>query len=291
MLGNKSKSLLHFHFIVFIFGFTAILGSLISVNSYQIVWFRVLIAALTIIVVIKILKKSIQISLSQLLMLVFCGFLISLHWVFFFKAIKVSNVSVTLSILSLGAFITSFLEPFFYKKKIVKYEIIFGIIVAAGTIIVFKTQLHYLEGIIYALIAVLFSVFFTLINGKIINYLPSLTISFYELSSGFFIISFILLLRGDFSSELIKITQDDLLWLLILGTICTAYAFVISVDVMKHLSPYTIMISINMEPIYGMLLAYLLLGDNEKMSSLFYVGFFLIFFSIIMNGYLKLRVE
>lgn len=291
MLGNKSKSLLHFHFIVFIFGFTAILGSLISVNSYQIVWFRVLIAALTIIVVIKILKKSIQISLSQLLMLVFCGFLISLHWVFFFKAIKVSNVSVTLSILSLGAFITSFLEPFFYKKKIVKYEVIFGIIVAAGTIIVFKTQLHYLEGIIYALIAVLFSVFFTLINGKIINYLPSLTISFYELSSGFFIISFILLLRGDFSSELIKITQDDLLWLLILGTICTAYAFVISVDVMKHLSPYTIMISINMEPIYGMLLAYLLLGDNEKMSSLFYVGFFLIFFSVLMNGYLKLRVK
>ena len=291
MLGNKSKSLLHFHFIVFIFGFTAILGSLISVNSYQIVWFRVLIAALTIIVVIKILKKSIQISLSQLLMLVFCGFLISLHWVFFFKAIKVSNVSVTLSILSLGAFITSFLEPFFYKKKIVKYEVVFGIIVAAGTIIVFKTQLHYLEGIIYALIAVLFSVFFTLINGKIINYLPSLTISFYELSSGFFIISFILLLRGDFSSELIKITQDDLLWLLILGTICTAYAFVISVDVMKHLSPYTIMISINMEPIYGMLLAYLLLGDNEKMSSLFYVGFFLIFFSIIMNGYLKLRIK
>ncbi len=291
MLGNKSKSLLHFHFIVFIFGFTAILGSLISVNSYQIVWFRVLIAALTIIVVIKILKKSIQISLSQLLMLVFCGFLISLHWVFFFKAIKVSNVSVTLSILSLGAFITSFLEPFFYKKKIVKYEVVFGIIVAAGTIIVFKTQLHYLEGIIYALIAVLFSVFFTLINGKIINYLPSLTISFYELSSGFFIISFILLLRGDFSSELIKITQDDLLWLLILGTICTAYAFVISVDVMKHLSPYTIMISINMEPIYGMLLAYLLLGDNEKMSSLFYVGFFLIFFSVLMNGYLKLRVK
>ena len=291
MLGNKSKSLLHFHFIVFIFGFTAILGSLISVNSYQIVWFRVLIAALTIIVVIKILKKSIQISLSQLLILVFCGFLISLHWVFFFKAIKVSNVSVTLSILSLGAFITSFLEPFFYKKKIVKYEVIFGIIVAAGTIIVFKTQLHYLEGIIYALIAILFSVFFTLINGKIINYLPSLTISFYELSSGFFIISFILLLRGDFSSELIKITQDDLLWLLILGTICTAYAFVISVDVMKHLSPYTIMISINMEPIYGMLLAYLLLGDNEKMSSLFYVGFFLIFFSVIMNGYLKLRVK
>ena len=148
-----------------------------------------------------------------------------------------------------------------------------------------------MEGIIYALIAVLFSVFFTLINGKIINYLPSLTISFYELSSGFFIISFILLLRGDFSSELIKITQDDLLWLLILGTICTAYAFVISVDVMKHLSPYTIMISINMEPIYGMLLAYLLLGDNEKMSSLFYVGFFLIFFSVIMNGYLKLRVK
>ena len=291
MLGNKSKSILHFHFIVFIFGFTAILGSLISINSFQIVWFRVLIAALTIIVVIKILKKSIQISLSQLLMLMLCGFLISLHWVFFFEAIKVSNVSVTLSILSLGAFITSFLEPFFYKKKIVKYEVFLGIIVATGTIIVFKTQFHYLEGIIYALIAVLLSVFFTLINGKIINYLPSLTISFYELASGFLILSFILLVRGELSSEIIKITQDDLLWLLILGTLCTGYAFVISVDVMKHLSPYTLMISINMEPIYGMLLAYLILSDKEQMSSQFYVGFSLIFFSVIINGYLKLRAK
>ena len=291
MLGNKSKSILHFHFIVFIFGFTAILGSLISINSFQIVWFRVLIAALTIIVVIKILKKSIQISLSQLLMLMLCGFLISLHWVFFFEAIKVSNVSVTLSILSLGAFVTSFLEPFFYKKKIVKYEVFLGIIVAVGTIIVFKTQFHYLEGIIYALIAVLLSVFFTLINGKIINYLPSLTISFYELASGFLILSFILLVRGELTSEIIKITKDDLLWLLILGTLCTGYAFVISVDVMRHLSPYTLMISINMEPIYGMLLAYLILSDKEQMSSQFYVGFSLIFFSVIINGYLKLRAK
>ena len=291
MLGNKSKSILHFHFIVFIFGFTAILGSLISINSFQIVWFRVLIAALALIFVIKILKKSIQISLSQLLMLILCGFLISFHWVFFFEAIKVSNVSVTLSILSLGAFITSFLEPFFYKKKIVKYEVFLGIIVATGTIIVFKTQFHYLEGIIYALIAVMFSVFFTLINGKIINYLPSLTISFYELASGFLILSFILLIRGEFSSEIFKITLDDLLWLLILGTLCTAYAFVISVDVMRHLSPYTLMISINMEPIYGMLLAYLILSDNEQMSSQFYTGFSLIFVSVIMNGYLKHRAK
>ncbi len=291
MLGNKSKSILHFHFIVFIFGFTAILGSLISINSFQIVWFRVLIAALALIFVIKILKKSIQISLSQLLMLILCGFLISFHWVFFFEAIKVSNVSVTLSILSLGAFITSFLEPFFYKKKIVKYEVFLGIIVVTGTIIVFKTQFHYLEGIIYALIAVMFSVFFTLINGKIINYLPSLTISFYELASGFLILSFILLIRGEFSSEIFKITLDDLLWLLILGTLCTAYAFVISVDVMRHLSPYTLMISINMEPIYGMLLAYLILSDNEQMSSQFYTGFSLIFFSVIMNGYLKHRAK
>ena len=224
-------------------------------------------------------------------MLMLCGFLISLHWVFFFEAIKVSNVSVTLSILSLGAFITSFLEPFFYKKKIVKYEVFLGIIVAVGTIIVFKTQFHYLEGIIYALIAVLLSVFFTLINGKIINYLPSLTISFYELASGFLILSFILLVRGELSSEIIKITQDDLLWLFILGTLCTGYAFVISVDVMRHLSPYTLMISINMEPIYGMLLAYLILSDKEQMSSQFYVGFSLIFFSVIINGYLKLRAK
>ena len=187
MQENKFKSLIHFHFIVFIFGFTAIIGSLISIDSVELVWFRMLIATICLLI-FSIFFPFGKISKGLFLKLFFAGFLISMHWVFFFKAIKVSNVSITLSVLSLGAFITSFLEPFFYKKKIVMYEVLLGLLVAFGTIIIFKTQFHYIEGIIYASISVLLSVFFTLMNGKLVGKTSSFTISFYELLSGLILI-------------------------------------------------------------------------------------------------------
>ncbi len=289
MQKNKFKSLIHFHFIVFIFGFTAILGSLISISSLNLVWYRMLIAVICLLIILPLLKKKLIISKSLFFKLLFCGILVSLHWVFFFKAIKASNVSITLSILSLGAFITSFLEPLFYKKKIIFYEVFLGLLVVLGTAIIFKTQFKYMEGIIYSLISVIFSVLFTLINGKLVGQASSYTISLYELLGGFFTLSFILILSNDFNTELFVLKNNDFLWLLILGTICTAYAFVVSVDVMKHLSPYSLMLSINMEPIYGILLASLFLNESKNMSYQFYMGFSFIFLAVILNGILKIR--
>ena len=289
MQKNKIKSLIHFHFIVFIFGFTAILGSLISISSLSLVWYRMLIAVMCLLIILPLLKKKLIIPKSLFFKLLFCGILISLHWVFFFKAIKASNVSITLSILSLGAFMTSFLEPLFYKKKIILYEVFLGLLVVLGTAIIFKTQFKYVEGIIYSLISVIFSVLFTLINGKLVGQASSYTISLYELLGGFITLSFILILSNDFNTELFVLKNNDFLWLLILGTICTAYAFVVSVDVMKHLSPYSLMLSINMEPIYGILLASLFLNESKNMSYQFYVGFSFIFLAVILNGILKIR--
>jgi len=289
MQKNKIKSLIHFHFIVFIFGFTAILGSLISISSLSLVWYRMLIAVMCLLIILPLLKKKLIISKSLFFKLLFCGILISLHWVFFFKAIKASNVSITLSILSLGAFMTSFLEPLFYKKKIIFYEVFLGFLVVLGTSIIFKTQFKYMEGIIYSLISVIFSVLFTLINGKLVGQASSYTISLYELLGGFITLSFILILSNDFNTELFVLKNNDFLWLLILGTICTAYAFVVSVDVMKHLSPYSLMLSINMEPIYGILLASLFLNESKNMSYQFYMGFSFIFLAVILNGILKIR--
>ena len=289
MQKNKIKSLIHFHFIVFIFGFTAILGSLISISSLSLVWYRMLIAVMCLLIILPLLKKKLIIPKSLFFKLLFCGILISLHWVFFFKAIKASNVSITLSILSLGAFMTSFLEPLFYKKKIIFYEVFLGLLVVLGTAIIFKTQFKYIEGIIYSLISVIFSVLFTLINGKLVGQASSYTISLYELLGGFITLSFILILSNDFNTELFVLKNNDFLWLLILGTICTAYAFVVSVDVMKHLSPYSLMLSINMEPIYGILLAGLFLNESKNMSYQFYVGFSFIFLAVILNGILKIR--
>ena len=184
---------------------------------------------------------------------------------------------------------TSFLEPLFYKKKIIFYEVFLGLLVVLGTVIIFKTQFKYMEGIIYSLISVIFSVLFTLINGKLVGQASSYTISLYELLGGFITLSFILILSNDFNTKLFVLKNNDFLWLLILGTICTAYAFVVSVDVMKHLSPYSLMLSINMEPIYGILLASLFLNESKNMSCQFYIGFSFIFLAVILNGILKIR--
>tara|TARA_B100001173_G_scaffold298617_1_gene296382 strand:+ start:2390 stop:3265 length:876 start_codon:yes stop_codon:yes gene_type:complete len=289
MQRNKLKSLIHFHFIVFIFGFTAILGSLISVDSIELVWYRMLIASICLIILAPFLNKNLNISRSLVLKLFFCGVIISLHWVFFFKAIKLSNVSITLSILSLGAFITSFLEPILYKRKIIFYEVVLGFLVVVGTAIIFKTQFHYLEGILYALGSVVLSVFFTLFNGKLIGKTSSFTISLYELLGGFVTISILLIITNDFNRDLFLLEKDDFIWLFVLGTICTAYAFVISVEVMKHLTPYSVMLSINMEPVYGIVLAIVFLNESENMSYEFYIGFLLIFISVILNAILKLK--
>ncbi|MBT5596069.1 MAG: EamA family transporter [Flavobacteriaceae bacterium] len=289
MQKNKIKSLIHFHFIVFIFGFTAILGSLISIDSIELVWYRMTLASIVLLLYAFIFKKRITVSKSLMLKLLFSGMIIALHWITFFKAIKVSNVSITLSILSLGAFITSILEPLFYKRKIILYEVIFGLIIVIGMSLIFNSQYQYIEGIIYALISVLLSVFFGLINGKLINKASSLVISIYELIGGVFLISLLLLFSNDFNNEFFKLSEDDFFWLLILATVCTAYAFVISVDVLKHLTPYSLMLSINMEPVYGIILAIVFLNEFNNLSFDFYLGFILIFSSVLLNGIFKLK--
>ena len=291
MQKNKLKSLIHFHFIVFVFGFTAILGSLISIDSLELVWYRMLIAVIFLLLLALFFKKNISVSKNILFKLFFCGLIISLHWVLFFQAIKVSNVSITLSILSLGAFITSFLEPILYKRKIILYEVFLGAFVVLGTAIIFKTQFHYLEGMLYAFGSVILSVFFTLFNGKLIGQTSSYNISFYELFSGFITISILLILNNDFNKDLFILKKSDFIWLFVLGTICTAYAFVVSVEVMKHLTPFSVMLSINMEPIYGIILAILFLNESANMSYEFYFGFLLIFISIILNGIIKMRAN
>ena len=289
MQKNKLKSLIHFHFIVFVFGFTAILGSLISIDSLSLVWYRMLIAFLFLIVFAFVFKRSIKVSNKLLFKLLICGALISLHWITFFKAIKVSNVSITLSVLSLGAFLTSIMEPLFYKRKIIPYEVVLGFFVVIGTSLIFKSQYYYIEGMFYALISVFLSVIFGLINGKLIEEASSLVISIYELLGGVILITVILFFIGDFNMSLFDISKTDLFWLMILGTICTAYAFVISVEVLKHLTPYSLMISINMEPVYGIILAIIILNENNQLSLDFYIGFIVIFLSVILNGIIKLR--
>lgn len=219
-----------------------------------------------------------------------------MHWLTFFGSIKVSNVSITLALLSTGAFFTSILEPIFYKRKFVLYEVLFGLLVIVGLYIIFQVETEYTLGIILGLISAFLSAVFTLINGKLIKSTAPSVISFYELLTGVAAISIYLIFMTfssdgtkGFNSAFFIISSEDWLYLLILGSVCTAYAFIAAVAVMKHLSPYTIMLTVNLEPIYGIFLAFLIFGSKEQMNPQFYYGAMLILSTVILNGYLKTK--
>jgi drug/metabolite transporter (DMT)-like permease len=289
MLSDNTKSYLHLHLIVFIWGFTAILGVLITLDALPLVWFRMLFAVGFIAVYICYKKLPLRISKKAFLQFIFAGLLIALHWFTFFKAIKVSNISVTLACLSTGAFFASLLEPILYGKKIVWYEVSLGIIVIFGLYIIFNVEVNYWEGIVIALISAFLSALFAVINSKFVKTHDATVISFYELAGGVFFFSIFLLFGNSFSADFFQLSTKDFLYLLILSSVCTAYAFIASTAVMKFLSPYTVMLTINLEPIYGIILAVLVFKDKEQMSFEFYVGALIILFTVILNVIIKSR--
>lgn len=287
MQNDNLKSYLHLHLIVFIWGFTAILGKLISLEALDLVWYRMLFASTIMTIVVVLSKEKVNVPLNVFIGFVVSGIIIATHWLTFYQAIKVSNVSITLACLSTGAFFASILEPIFYKRKIIWYELVFGLIVIAGLSIIFNVETKYKSGIYLAVTSAFLSALFSVINGKYAKeYSPNI-ISLYELSSGVFFLSIYLFFAGSFSPAFFAISINDLIWLFLLSSICTAYAFSASVKVMKYLSPFTVMLTINLEPIYGIILALMIFKDGEKMTPLFYVGALLILITVIANGIVK----
>jgi drug/metabolite transporter (DMT)-like permease len=287
MQNDKLKSYLSLHFIVFIWGFTAILGALITIEADFLVWYRMFFAAVFLGVFIGIRKKSFQVSPRSFLKLVIVGLLIALHWIFFFEAIKISTVSITLSVFSLGAFFASLLEPIFYGRKVLWYEVFFGLVIIAGLGLIMQVEIHYLNGMLLALVSIILGVLFTLMNGKLIaDHNPSV-ISFYEFLAGFVFISIYFLFQGKFTADIFVMTAKNWILILILASICTAYAFTASVQVMRQLSPYTVMLTTNLEPVYGIVLAFFIIGGKEKMSTAFYIGAIIIVITVILNGVIK----
>lgn len=289
MRKDRLKSAAHFHFIVFIFGFTAILGKLISIDAMSLVWYRMTMASVVLALVLWIRKTSLKMTPKQMGVMTICGLLIALHWICFFHAVKVSNVSITLAILSSGAFVTALLEPIFYKRKFVRYEVLLGLIVVIGLGIILDAEFNYIEGIAYASLAVIFSVAFTLINGIVVQKSNAQLMSFYQLGTGAAFTTLFLGLSGSFGADFFSLNNLDILWLLVLATVCTAYAFVVSIAVMRHLTPFSVMLGINMEPVYGILLAVVIFGDSERMHGSFYLGTVLILIAVMANGFLKIK--
>ena len=287
MQGDKLRNYLHLHVIVFIWGFTAILGALISIDAVPLVWYRMFLAVIFIALYFLIRKKTFKIEKKALLKFAISGIIIAVHWITFFKAIKVSNVSVALVTMSTGAFFASLIEPFFFKRRVKLIEIVLGLLVIAGLYIIFNFESQYTLGIVYALISAFLSALFSVLNGLFIQKHDANTISFYQLLFGVLGVTLYMLFTQQFSIEFFQIKTSDWIYLFVLSSICTAYAFIASVKVMKYLTPYTVMLTINLEPIYAIILALIIFGEKEQMNPEFYYGAFIVLFVVLLNGVLK----
>lgn len=284
----KLKNYLHLHLLVLIAGFTAILGKEISITAIPLVWFRMAMAIVLMFLFIKLRKIKLKIDKRSIVRLSFAGIIIALHWITFFAAIDAANISIALAMFSTGAFFASFIEPIFYKRKIIGYEILFGVLVILGVFIITQGEMKYLKGILLGISSAFFSSLFAVLNGVFLKKHSATVISFYEFISGVLFISlFIVFFEGGFSADFFKLSVKDFWCLFILASVCTAYAFIAAVYVMKLISPFTVVLTYNLEPVYGIVLAIILYPESEKMSAYFYYGATIIIGTVILNGILK----
>ena len=300
-MKNNLKYQLILHFIVLIWGLTGILGDHINLAvhnnfgfeldqaniSFKIVFFRTLIASLSLFLIGLFIKRKVTLSAKQIFMLVGVGCIIGLHWFSFFFAIKVSTVSIGVVCMTLSTLFTSILEPLIFGRKISPYEIIISLIIIAGITIIFGFEFKYALGITFGIISAFFASLFTVLNGRFIKSIPSYKITKFEMLGAATFTGVALLFFDEWHLSLFAISNENATYLIILALVCTTFAFMVSVWVMNHVTPFTVSVSINMEPIYTILVALALNPIKEKMSSGFYIGGGLILLAIFTNAYLK----
>ncbi|QCX39463.1 EamA family transporter [Aureibaculum algae] len=284
-----TKNYFHLHFIIFIWGFTAILGALISIDAIPLVWFRVTLATLFLYAFIRLKKVKIQVPFSVLLRYIFGGVLIAIHWITFFYAIKIATISIALAAMSTGALFVTLIQWVVFKKKLIPYELLFSLLAIVGLVVIFNAEGQYFIGILIALLSSFLSACFSILNSNLIKNNSATVISFYELFFASIFIGIVLLINGTVDSHFFVLSSTDWLYLLLLASVCTAYAFAASNQVLKSVSPFTMMLSINLEPIYGIILAIIIFREKEIMTTNFYYGALLILVTVVLNGVIKLK--
>jgi len=276
-----NKNLLILHFTVFVWGFTGILGQLITISAVNLVWYRVVIAVVSLFLYFNVSKTAFKTDRKTLLKLMLTGGLVGGHWILFFASIKLSTVPVTLVCLSSMTLFTAILEPLINKKSISKMEIVAGILIISGIVLIFKFETQYTKGIIAGLTSALLASLFSIINSRYVQKLEAPIIAFYELSGAFIWISLYLLATHGFNQSML-LKPSDIGYLVILGTVCTSLAYVAGVSVMRELSAFRVALITNLEPVYGIIMAFVFFGDMNKMTIGFWVGATIILSTIFL---------
>ncbi len=285
----ENRNLFILHLTVFVWGFTGILGALISINAVQMVWYRVAIASISLFIYFKLSKTNIKVTRYQFTKFFFTGSIVAIHWIFFFHAIKIANVSVSLICLSSVTLFTAILEPLVKKQRISKGDIFIGLVIILGIYLIFKFESRYTLGIIFGLLSAVAASVFSTINSTLVQKNSPTIIGFYELSGAFFWITLYRLFDKSLLIERFNLSSSDWCYLIILGTICTALAYVAGVSVMRTLSAFRVALITNLEPVYGIILAFIFFGNKEQMTGGFYLGSLLILAAVFIYPIYKKR--
>ncbi|WP_366916772.1 DMT family transporter [uncultured Microscilla sp.] len=279
------------HFIVLIWGFTAILGKLITIPAVELVFYRTLIASIALGLIITRRRRSFRMSIASGLKILGTGMLISAHWILFFASVNISTVSVCLAGMATATLWTSILDPLITGRKVKGFEINIGLVIILGLYVVFRFEFNHFWGILLALISAMLAALFTVINSKLIKKHDHSIITFYEMAgacigSALFFPFYTQYFVKSHTLHLVPDNAIDWLYIGILAIICTVYAYTVAVKLMNKFSPFAINLTVNLEPVYGIVLAFIIFGDAEKMTAGFYFGTLIILAAVLAYPYL-----
>ena len=288
----KNNKLLSLHIMVIFLGFTGVLGKLITLETPYLVWHRMFIAFIALFLFLLFKKQIKTINKKDILPLLGICAIVALHWFFFFGAIKVANISVAVICLATASLFSAFMEPIFFNRKLLKYELLFGLIVFATLSFMLyekpqNNEINYALGYIYGIASAFLGTLFTMFNGKYINKVDAAKITMVEMLGGVIVISLYFLFIGDYNVFTTPLIASDIIYLILLGTICTAGIFVWMTEIMRHITPYALIMAINLEPIYSIIIGIIIFSDTEVMNLSFYLGSSIILFIVFLDGYIK----
>jgi drug/metabolite transporter (DMT)-like permease len=294
------KALLQMNLAVLLWGFTGVLGKAISLDAPVLVWYRMLLTALFMAVILFYRKQWVKVAPRDMLQLTIVGCLMGLHWIGFYGAIKFANVSIALVCLSTASVFTSLLDPLVNKGKFDIKELGLGLLALVGVFLIYRFQQFYGLGILFGVIAAILSAVFTVLNKKVAHKYPSRTMVFYEMSTGWVLVSLLLPLQFHYfpNTNFIPHSYDlfgkdwmhnDWLWLIILSLCCTVWSQSLALTALKKLTSFTVTLTVNLEPVYGILLAFLFFKENRQLHSGFFIGMGLILLSVLLQMFRLLK--
>lgn len=294
-MSHSTNDYIRLHFIVILFGFTGILGKLISIPAVEMVFFRTLFAAAGMYVFLHLSKKSTRVSPADRITLLLTGLIVGIHWLTFFISGRIANVSVSLVGFATASFWTAFLDPLINRRKINLVEVFLGLFVLAGLLIIFGSEFNYSLGLIVGIASGLTCAIFAIINARLVARVDSYVITYYEMISAALAIGLFLPLYSEYWAEghalQLMPRGYDWLWILVLAWLCTVYAYSAAVELFKRISVFLFQLTLNLEPVYGILMALIVFGEAEKMQFNFYIGTFMILCAVVAYPFIKRKLN